>query len=504
MSRRGEQLFHLSISVFALSLTLASILAIEYQRSPARVRHWLAPLRHVSLLSGFSGLHSPPSTQSVHQKVPALAQQNGQRTPGAHSQNNNTARNNAVSQPALGPESQASLSKLIRVKAFNSNVPSSQVVHTQNLLKQYDIAAQIASFLGISLRSRATIDLVTTSSDYQQALQAVGVTKAETSKLSLDTGGFTDGSTVIIPLYQNKTTPELVNTLTHELTHVFLNENGGALPSWLNEGMAVHMGMLLQTKTEPNLVYSGYAKRMAENVIAAVISGSLRPLTGDELKVIQGKAPYDLELQDWLAVNMLLQKDGTSPFQKFLRFIHSGQPANSAFSRAFNTSQSNVNTELTRLLRTAAAESDKGVTITLKVPAGYKGSLRILPHGTHNWDGIALHAGMQKLTVLPNGTVLGYSGAVQHTYDSRPSDKHTVYLNLDPQNPFTYQGKKVEDSGFALDYHNGLYGFADSWITLVNGKTAYISKPSLFGVQLEVIRERSQTNPVLTLLQTSQ
>lgn len=485
VGKRTDRVFHITVTVFAMTLTVLSAVSMVYQRNPELVRSWLRAVAQASPVQtvrrspqGLSGINLTSSL-----KVPP-------------------ASKTSVAKPGSAKftaSSTAGADSTVTVQSVASDIPTSTLTEVKQLLTKYAILQTVANTLNMNPQQTVHIYLAQTNADYQQELAALGLSLSDAGRLSKDTGGFTQGDTIIIPMSQNKTVPDLVNTLGHEVTHVFLNHYVTDVPSWINEGLAVHDGMLVQSQTESAVEYSGYAKRMAESVLAATSAGNLVPLTGNEQQVLQGSYSYDLELQDWLAVNWIIQNYGLNEVHDYLHLLKAGVSSSQAFNDAFNIAESTFNTNFTSLLQTAAASPDAGVDLQFAIPKKFHGYIEILQHGTQNWRGFPVNPGSVNVTVTPGGKLEGVKG-VQSTLDANPPDNTTLYINLQSNGSLMYQGQTVQDCGFALDYHNGLYSFINSWITPVNGKTVFSRNPSLFNVVLSSVVEHQSSDPILPLL----
>jgi hypothetical protein len=391
-------------------------------------------------------------------------------------------------------------SGLVQVVPFGANVPNLTVEHTRQLLAHYSIVKWDGNRLQMTLSQPVKIELVEDKANYEKALQSLGVDPGQASSLSQDTGGFTIGDNIVIPMYQNTTDPDLLNSLAHELTHAYINENKLDIPSWINEGLAVDDGMNMQRQSETNVAYMGYARRMAEDVLKAAKQGKLLSLSGDEDTVLSGSATYDVELQDWLAVNMLLQQVGYGPFEKYFSLLKQGESDSAAFADAFGRTDSAVNQSLNRLLTQAANEPDNGVQFALQIPASFNGTVHVLPRNSQTWQGFSAPYGTVQFGLLPDGTLTGIKSATSKNQDAEQADPQTVYLDVEAKG-LSYQGQGVASFGYAIDVHYGLYGFINSWISLASGKTIYLSTPDVLGVQLTNVEELGAPSPILTLLQ---
>ncbi|MCL6637567.1 MAG: hypothetical protein K6T26_06445 [Alicyclobacillus sp.] len=411
------------------------------------------------------------------------------------------AAGNATAPPSV-PAPPISAPALWRVHTVG-RVPAATVTKVQSLASSSDMAEVVARALHLPVPVPVQIYLAQTAADYQTALQAQGVPAAQAQRFSRDTGGFTQGTEIVVPLYQNPTDADLANTLAHELTHVTLNAAGvtSTLPSWLNEGLAVTLGMDIQARIANPVVYDGYAKQMAETVLTAAAHGKLLPLATDEGQVLAGNASYDVELQDWLAVSWLVHQYGWQAMAGYLQQLRAGMPSDQAFQTAFGRSPADVNQQISRALQEGAHTLDTGVQLELQVAPGITGQLHILSHGSQQWQSVPLQPGRLLLSVDAAGHVHGPAEGPA-VADPNPPDTQTMYLDLSFDQPQTYQGEPVSHAGFALDYQHGMYAFVNGWVTYADGHSSYVQVPQLLGVSLQSVTEPMPQNPIEHLLHT--
>jgi hypothetical protein len=394
-------------------------------------------------------------------------------------------------------KAQSSALDAIRVLTVGTDVSAQDVNRVKRIIQENHVLTTITQDVGMHLFHPVQLYLAKTKDDYQSALSQQGMSVAEAKRFSHDTGGFTIGSVVIIPLYQNATEADLTNTIAHELTHAVLNENVQNVPSWMNEGMAVHDGMQMQSLVEDAVSYDGFAKRMAESVLDAVRRKELLPLVSDETSVLSGRADYDIELQDWLAVSYLIQKFGIGAIHKYFSNVKQGELPNIAFANAFGISLARFNREFTDQLRHAANSPDAGVSLRFQCPSGFKGKLMFLQHDVTEWRSVDVGGGAQSFYLKPDGTIQGHPGLAT-VQDAGSPDGTTLYINVEPSRPYYRNGKRVVDCGFAIDYHNGLYGFVNAWETYSDGTTNYIHRPSVVGVTMTNLTQPQSGSPVLS------
>lgn len=185
------------------------------------------------------------------------------------------------------------------------------------------------------------VKLCGTIQSYKSALTSVHVSRADVALISRETGGIAYGNTAIIPLYQQKTDGDLANSLTHELTHVLFNEIGigNAIPTWINEGLAWTNGIEAQRQVDPNA-----ATQLEQNVRYTISMRAARkgllPLGADENAILH--ANYNIEGEDYLAVQLLIQERGAPALSSFLNDLKS-MDATTAFQKIYHESIADFN-----------------------------------------------------------------------------------------------------------------------------------------------------------------
>lgn len=506
MSRRRDRAFHVTVSVFALTLAAIAGGTLISESTHTGLPPGWSPFHLLgqgtsNQLPAHNGTVKHPNagrslTNTTPQTGNTTSPTGNQTSPGTGTSTPSDVTGKPVYQPA------DNASKII-VSDPTGDASAAALANVKQLLATYQMASTVSETLQMNLNRNVHIYLAKTSADYQRDLNSLfGISVSQAKSFSADTGGFTQDESILIPLYQNTDQPDLANTLAHELTHAFLNDNVSYVPSWINEGLAVNDGMNMQAQVENPVHYAGDARSLAESVVEAAAKGTLLPLTPNEQTVLSGNTPYDLELQDWLAVKNLILTRGVGAFSDYFYRLNEQETAAEAFKRTFGLSTSAYNQTFTALLTQAAATVDPGVQLTFSIAPSFQGDLRLLQHGSHNWQGFKATPGTLQVTVTPSGQLSGSVDRLQSTYDSTKPDNHTLYINLDPIGNLTKNGQTVQNCGIAIDYHDGLYGYVNSWITWANGNTTYLYTPSLFGVTLTQVAEANQQNPILQLLST--
>ena len=177
---------------------------------------------------------------------------------------------------------------------------------------------QIERALGMKFQAPVSIQLFTTKASYDAALVAMGVTGAQAGVMVDRTGGIEAGSSVYLPLFNDPGRYALANVLTHELTHVLFYQNSlsNILPTWMNEGTAWYEGLTAQRAQSPAAA-DALLELGLRGVAAAQASAAELPLQSSEAQLL--RAPYDVEIQDFEAVALLVRWDGLAHYAAFLR-----------------------------------------------------------------------------------------------------------------------------------------------------------------------------------------
>ncbi|UOF91328.1 hypothetical protein LSG31_03465 [Fodinisporobacter ferrooxydans] len=208
----------------------------------------------------------------------------------------------------------------LQVKAGDSNVSVRTVADVQKEINQYSIPTLEKSVTN-PFQTNVEIVLFSQPATYRHALISAGVDVKNAHLMMQETGGVAFGNTVFIPLYQTNSQVEMVNILTHELTHVSIQQLGIAnqLPIWLNEGLAWQEGFNAEQLADPFEVRM-QQKEIAQSIRTAYQENRLLPLSADEQDILH--ANYNVEYQDYLAVTYLEQRFGSAKFDQFLNRLH--------------------------------------------------------------------------------------------------------------------------------------------------------------------------------------
>lgn len=232
---------------------------------------------------------------------------------------------------------QAGLSK---VAVSNISVNAGDSAVTQNLISAaLDIINQtslpiLKQYINAVPSQATSIVLFSSSKSYGDALREAGAPKDSIPAYTEKTGGITVGSDIWIPLYNVSDLSELANVLTHELTHVTFNQIdlGDKLPTWINEGAAWRDGLLAKQKFDPVETMNEMVSQQM-SVLQAASTGQMLPLTASEQDIIN--ANYNVEYEDFMAIEALVKQHGANQFKAFLAAANQ-KDLDQAFQSTYN------------------------------------------------------------------------------------------------------------------------------------------------------------------------
>lgn len=237
--------------------------------------------------------------------------------------------------PAVPPQAEQSAGP-VKVQAGDRGVSAATLQRAVTTIQQVSLPV-LSSNLNARLGT-ATVVLFSTPSAYANALRQAGLPASEISQIVRKTGGLTVGTEVWVPLYALQGHAELANVVTHELTHVWLNQQGlgDKLPTWINEGIAWYSGMTAEAQVS-RVEAEALAQAYDGQLRAAAANGQLLPLSASESDIL--KANYNVEWEDYRAVQALVQAHGNAALRSFLSASRN-EAVSTAFAQAFGISES--------------------------------------------------------------------------------------------------------------------------------------------------------------------
>ncbi len=223
----------------------------------------------------------------------------------------------------------------VTVLAGDSGVSQSVVSGAGQIIQSISLPTLQAK-IGRSPSQSIDIVLFSTPRSYAAELEKAGVAPGSISSFVNNTGGITVNSDIWIPLYALQDKADLADVLTHELTHVVFNQMGigQELPTWLNEGTAWYDGLSAQAGVDAAGTQAQISALQA-SVLQAVAYRQSLPLTANESQILN--APYNVEFEDYMAVQNLLKSHGAAAFKTFIS--HSAaQGVSGSFASQFGVS----------------------------------------------------------------------------------------------------------------------------------------------------------------------
>ena len=226
----------------------------------------------------------------------------------------------------------------IYIRAGDTAVPDTRLTQSSQIIK--DISLPILNtVVGLSPAKNIQIVLFSSSKTYANALAQADIDLNSIQSIVADTGGLTVNTTIWIPLYNLSDSSDLTNVLSHELFHACASSQGygDQLPTWLNEGTAWRIGLAAMQKVNPKKA-SLEMTSLQVDVQNAAKNGSLLPLTASESDILNAK--YNVEYEDFMAVEHLVKQYGTSSYKTFIQNLKT-ESVNTDFQNSFNTTIDN-------------------------------------------------------------------------------------------------------------------------------------------------------------------
>ncbi|WP_018132248.1 hypothetical protein [Effusibacillus pohliae] len=228
---------------------------------------------------------------------------------------------------SLGIRNLPSLPEFHNPQTSDHSVGQIQVLAGDSGVTQADLQAAVKTIQNISLpilqqnlwkpTETTRVVLFSSHEGYANALRKSGIQASMIPSIVSKTGGLTVGKDVWIPLYASKSNAELADVLTHELTHTALNEQGigEVIPTWVNEGIAWHNGMAAMNQVDPRMAQQ-MTNALNRQIQQVAQRGQLLPLSASEQDML--RARYNVEWEDYLAVENLIRQGGMNKFRTFL------------------------------------------------------------------------------------------------------------------------------------------------------------------------------------------
>jgi hypothetical protein len=389
----------------------------------------------------------------------------------------NVADLNRIGQPAE-----------ITVLNGSGKVLNQMMRQVSDLLQKGEISQKVSREYGFAYQKPVRIYLAADDEDYKQLLVHYNVADVQrTESIVQVSDGLTNGNIIFIPLNSYIMDGELserylTNALAHELTHVLSNQNGlFRMPIWMEEGLAWQIGLKLQNEGDPSVVADGNKTWMRNLILRTKQEGKLIGLINDQEESLTAIVKYNVELQDWMAMDFLLQQYGEDKLRNYLQLIRQETPE--PFLNAFGTYQETFEKQFDASLTQSLQRADRGVKIQLRVSEEFQGEFSILPKAETAWRVYHLNPGEYTITVFPDGTIEGIQ-AERLEEESGPPETNVMHLELKPETNVSEAGKTIQIAGFILYYEFGDYFLLNGWKKYGDQSVDYSKTNQMAGVEI--------------------
>ncbi|AFM40383.1 hypothetical protein Desaci_1359 [Desulfosporosinus acidiphilus SJ4] len=226
----------------------------------------------------------------------------------------------------------------IYISAGDTGVSTSRLTMANQIIKTISLPT-LNTVVGLSPAKNIQIALFSSPRTYANSLRKAGVDSSSIQSIVEDTGGLTVDTSIWIPLYNLQDKSDLANVLSHELFHACAASQGygNELPTWINEGTAWRIGLMAMQKvnSQKTSLEMAYYETDVRN---AAKNGSLLPLSASENDILN--AQYNVEYEDFMAVEQLVKNYGTSTYKAFIQNLKT-KNVNTDFSNTFKSSINN-------------------------------------------------------------------------------------------------------------------------------------------------------------------
>ena len=238
--------------------------------------------------------------------------------------------------------------KNVSISAGDRAVSSMRLTKASQIIKDISLPT-LSSLVGLSPAKNIQVVLFSSSKTYANALREAGIDPKSIPLLVANTGGLTVGTTIWIPLFNLKDNSDFANSLSHELFHACASSQGydAQLPIWMNEGTAWRIGLMAMKQINPQKT-ALEMDSLEVGVRNAAKNGTLLPLTTSEDGILSAK--YNVEYEDFMAVEQLVKKYGTSTYKNFITNLKY-ENVRKDFQNTFNTTIDNYQSSFIKSLK---------------------------------------------------------------------------------------------------------------------------------------------------------
>ncbi|TGE31763.1 hypothetical protein [Desulfosporosinus sp. Sb-LF] len=222
----------------------------------------------------------------------------------------------------------------VYIKAGDSAVPTARLTKASQIIEDISLPT-LNAVVGLSPAKNIEVVLFSSPKTYANALVQANIDPNSIQSIVANTGGLTVNTTIWIPLYNLADNSDLANVLSHELFHACASSQGygDQLPTWLNEGTAWRIGLTAMQKVNPRKA-SLEMTYFESDVRNAAKNGLILPLTASESDILN--AQYNVEYEDFMAVEQLVKQYGISSYKTFIQNLKT-ESVSTNFQNSFNT-----------------------------------------------------------------------------------------------------------------------------------------------------------------------
>jgi len=278
-----------------------------------------------------------------------------------------------VTLPAL-PTSGSVQTQHASIQSADSNVTPEQLLSVAQLFEY--VYSSTSGQMGTQIPSAIQIHLFGSTKTYQQHYLDEGYSATEAKQIAELSVASEEGLHTINVLMPTFNTVDGLNILAHELTHALIAQKSTAIPSWANEGAAWTEGVNAETDGSPShMLQQGIQWNEWVDIVAHQKAGTLTALgQGNSLN-----ASYNVEAQDYFAVQQLVAQFG---WEKFLKYVAMIDKDSTAFQDTFGETFAAFSKTVTAVLQKDAAQPDSAMYVRVRtLPNGPKQVYFINPSG---------------------------------------------------------------------------------------------------------------------------
>lgn len=385
----------------------------------------------------------------------------------------------------------ASAGSEVVVTTQDPTVTSERLAYIRRLLTDHQIAEDVQSHLQMQFNQPVSIQLVQGRSSYESALIRDGHNQSDAKIIAQNSVGLALGNDIYILLEPNQSQGDLLNVLAHELVHILMNQNSlnSKVPSWVAEGIAWREGLREEYKLQPQILAEGRQFEIKQPLWKALSTGTWQPLLTDSWATITAEPGYNVESQDYEAMNRLYERFGSQKVFSYLTLLQGSSTAESAFITTFGQTPATFESQFKEEMKTETNRPDRAVSIQIKIHPSFQGTIAILPKNQTTWKGFRLQPGTYTFTIQPDGTIGGIP--VNESYHSSDApDPNTLYIGITPDSPVQEGNHNYDFGGYAIPYASGDYAYGNSWKSPVQQGSQAGYDTNVLGVEIVSVSAR--------------